>query len=582
MFIFRNFFFALILFASQQSAAFSPFSGPNELCTSVRVLFDYDLSFTSTEKHLLCGQSHNEAWETIPLNQARRMMQRFLEARGYHRPNFRIDGDILYVEPGPLSLVRELKTSFEHPDFQLASYWQPIGRPLTPETLDSIEKWVSAKLSYIGFPCSSVSTRGDPEAGVVEVLIEAGTPWTFDRISEDPIPFVRGGMLERYRAFQKGQTYDARLLELSSQRLIDSQIVVNSRFTPNCKSEPSGTIRHEILAGAPRLVSFGLGFDTENLFIMHGSWRNSRLTETASLLDLSTTLTYRQQNILALFDWYYLPIPSRHYLKTSFKMERLYERRFETRTIRSVFAPAWRYDTDHLRTEIFLGPSIQQETSIRGEGPKTARIVSLDLGLSLEDHLFEYYSNSPKTGYRVRLDASRTTKEAFSDIAARRLALEFTWLWNVLKLDPEIWILGTRGHIASSAPAEETSAEDLPASFRFYLGGSQDMRGFSRQSLPLESQGALSQAYWGHELRLNNVLPYGFQPLLFADWGWLGERSWRLDPTQFFSPGLGARWESPVGAMRGSFAHGFVSGPDRKRYEHLGNWQFYFSFGEQF
>ncbi len=576
------FILTFILSSRALCAGLNPFAEINQLCPSVRMLYDYDLAFTSTERNLLCGSRNIDAWRDIPLQQAKAFMASFLEARGYHHPDFRIEADTLYVKPGVMTLVRSLTSRPESPDLDLESYWEPLGRPLTPETLDSIEKWVSQKLSQIGYPCAEVQTQGDPESGTVSVVIERGPLWVFDRVEEDPIPFVRGGMLERYRAFQIGQTYDARLAELSAQRLIGSQVVINSHFIPDCKATKPGLLRHEILPGAPRLVSFGLGFDTENLFIMRGAWRNSRLTDTASLLDVSSTLTYRQQNVLTVFDWYYLPIPSRHYLKTSLKFERLYERRFETRTIRSVLAPAWRYDPQGYRLDIFLGPSLQSEMTQRGEGPRTARLVSLDFGLGVESHLFEYYANSPKTGFRFRIDASRTSKEVFSDLSASKIALDFTYLWNVLDLDPEIWILGTRGQFASSRPEGETQADDLPSSFRYFLGGSQDMRGFARQSLPSNAAGALSKAYWGHELRLNHVLPYQIQPLLFADWGWLGDKPEKLLPTQYFSPGFGARWESPFGTMRGSFAHGKVSGPDSETLRYLETWQFYFSFGEQF
>ena len=42
------------------------------------------------------------------------------------------------------------------------------------------------------------------------------------------------------------------------------------------------------------------------------------------------------------------------------------------------------------------------------------------------------------------------------------------------------------------------------------------------------------------------------------------------------------RWESPIGAMRATLAHGFASPTGtltRAGHEH---WQFYFSFGEEF
>ncbi len=568
-----------------QSSVFgqSEVQGSNlqKLCPTLVLDYEYDLTFTDTERRMVCGSPGVKSWETIPLRQAEYHMANFLSARGYHKPKFEIVQGKLFVKPGIATLITSLRLQPDIPELGIDQFWLPRGRPLTPQALNTIESWASTKLGRLGYPCAVVETLADPDTGAVDVRIDLKELWTFNKIDAEPIPDVRGGMLDRYRAFELGDRYDSTLLEVSADRLKTSQVVINTQYAPECQGE-LGLIKQRTLPGKPRLVSFGFGFDSENLFIVKASWRNSRLTETASLLDLSSSLSYRTQKILGTFDWYYLPVPSHHYLKSYIRLEREYERAYETNAAKAVFAPAWTGDALGIRGDIYLGPSLQFESTIRGEGPKITRLLTMDFGIAGESHLFEYFRTSPQSGYQFNLFGSMTNKGAGSDVSASSYSVQLTRLWNLLSLEPEIWIFGLRGSFASTVPGSGTDEGDLPPSYKYFLGGSDDMRGFARKSLPSEGAGALTKAYVGTELRLNNSLPYKLQPLLFTDWGWLGDRPVRLIPRMYWSPGLGLRWESPIGVLRGSVGHGFVSGKDHDKFEDLATWQLYLSIGEQF
>lgn len=552
-----------------------------KLCDAIVVEFDFDLNFTATEKRLLCGSPGVKAWEHIPLRQAQYHMMNFLAARGYHHPEFKITGETLFVKPGVPTLIKTLRLTPDLPEMQVENFWLPKGRPLTPEELDTIEQWATSKLSRQGYPCAEVMTRGDPDTGTVDVTISRGPLWTFRELEADPIPGVRGGMLDRYRAFHFGDRYDSMLLDISAERLKNSQVVVNTQYSPVCKGEP-GLIEQRTLAGKPRLVTFGVGFDSENLFLVRAGWRNSRWSETASALDFSTTISYHSQKALASLDWYYLPVPSQHYLKTYLRLQREFESRYESRSVKAVFAPAFAGDFWGIRGDIYAGPSLQFENTLRGEGPRNARLLTLDLGISGQSHLYEYfaYRQAPQTGYEFNLFASTSDKGSGSNVSATMYSADFTRLWNVLSLEPEIWVFGIRGNFATTRAGRDTDYNDLPPSFKYALGGSEDMRGFRRKSLPTEGSGALTKAYLGSELRLNNSLPYQLQPLIFADWGKLGSEAFRLEPTLFWSPGLGVRWVSPIGVLRFLAGYGFVSGRDRDKYQNAA--QIYVSLGERF
>ena len=118
---------------------------------------------------------------------------------------------------------------------------------------------------------------------------------------------------------------------------------------------------------------------------------------------------------------------------------------------------------------------------------------------------------------------------------------------------------------------------NLTPQFHYYLGGSSDIRGFARKSLPREVNPALTQLYSGLELRLASVLPYKIEPLIFLDGGVLGFSSNRLEMPFYYAPGSGIRWNSPFGVFRATLALGYI-------YQNAAsaNIQFFLSYMEEF
>lgn len=540
------------------------------------------IKWTTSEKRTLCGSSDTPSWQNIPFNQAEFFFRSFLQSRGYHSPSFEKNDDKLFVKPGKLTAVSELRAFPERTDLDLDKYWYPIGRPLTPDQLNEIEKWFAFKLGRLGYACPKFSMTANKETGEVHIQFDAGDHWTIDEIEGASIPQVENGTLDRYRAFSLGDAYDPVLLEISANRLKDSQTVLNTQYSPECAKKPAGTIRQTTLPGEPRLLSFGFGFDSENLFIVKGSWRNSRLTRNASMLEVSGSLSYREQFFLTSYDWYYLSYPSAHYLKSYFRVERDFEPNYEARSIKAVSAPAYQTDWKNLKLDMYLGPSLSFESTQRGEAPDSTRLLTMDLGFNIQSHMYEYFLANPQTGYQLNLFGSFSNKSVVSDVSVSHYRLDFTYLWNVLNYDPTIWVLGFRGAYVTSQPGKGTDAKEIPASLKQFLGGSEDMRGFARKNLPSEGTGSLTKAYLGIELRLNNKLPWGLQPLLFVDYGQLGDLAFDLNPIQFYSPGIGMRWQSPIGTVRFSAAHGYVNNDKLGAYQDRTDMQYYISLGEQF
>ena len=79
------------------------------------------------------------------------------------------------------------------------------------------------------------------------------------------------------------------------------------------------------------------------------------------------------------------------------------------------------------------------------------------------------------------------------------------------------------------------------------------------------------------------MLPHGLQPLVFVDAAVVGRSSFKLDPNVYWSPGLGIRWNSPVGSVRVTVARGLVWRRDSAAEVLIKpQWQFFLSLGAEF
>jgi len=554
------------------------------LCGSIAVLTSdaENITFTDMEKKLVCGDPKVAGWKQIPRSQAVFFMKNFLQSRGYHNPTFNYHGEHgLDVVSGAPTYISAIVIEGTDEDLAIHRYWEHLGNPLTPDRLTAIENWVSFQLKRRSYPCPQVSSQADVTSGRVVVRVEAGEKMRIVAIKSEDTPGIVQGILRRYDAFKIGDAYDPMTLEITENRMIREELVMNTRFNTAC--EPQGAVVEQtIFAGEPRLVAFGVGFDTEQFLVGKFSWQNTRLGRTGSSFEFRSIASYLQQEAFAAAKLYYLPMPSRHYLAASSSLRRENERRFETNTSRTMVAPAITTDQGDMYVGAQLGPVYQYTQTMRGEAPEVSRVTSLNLMVWANTHEYEYYRLSPREGYKVAFNFSNSDTSLWSDFSGQTYELLFHQLWNPLKFDPPLWVFALRTSVATTALAKSVEIDDTPPNYRYYLGGSSDLRGFGRKALPPNDQGALTKAYAGVEARLMSSLPYKLQPLIFFDLGAIGDEEFRVDRNRFMSPGTGLRWESPFGAFEGTLAQGIVRGPQREELSYLSRWQFYFSFGDTF
>ncbi len=249
-------------------------------CKGVQIETPRPFSFSLTELELFCNDKGSVPWRDIPNSQKILFLRSFLQKRGFFYPEFKEIGDArkLFVKAGPLAKIDEIKLIGNIDDLDMSRYWQIKGQELTPPILDGLEKWVVHQYNRSGYPCATAVSTAYPETGLVELEIKAGEKALIEDIQSQGLVDMRKDVERRYDAFKIGEVYDSLKLDLTNSRLAQDELVLNSSFKPECL-ETGVRLQQSLLGGAPRLVSLGVGFDTEEYAIAEGTWKNARLSK---------------------------------------------------------------------------------------------------------------------------------------------------------------------------------------------------------------------------------------------------------------------------------------------------------------
>lgn len=548
------------------------------LCPQIVFEGKLDPPFTDVEKNLICGTSDKttlqKAWSKIPFNQAKYNLTNFLQERGYHHPSF-IQGTSPSSQHkvilGEKTLVKEIVLEGD-PKVDPKKKRKILNEPLTPSLLDTLERWATAQLEEQGYGCPVVKTRADPDTGEVFLNIQTGPLTYVASVLQEPIAGLHDDILRRYDAFEIHQPFNGKLLDVTADRSHSEKIIESTRFVKTCQGDQL-SLRQTAVAGQPRLITVGVGLNTEGLVLGKFSWTNTRWGEMGSRLSFLTEASARLQTAEAELNWYFLPYVSRYSITPAVQFARRDETHFELLTAKAQIGVTRTFDWSIFSAKAFLGPSMDLTRTLRGPGSSSSQLLSIEARGFLQHHDFEYYRASPQSGFKLNFLSNFTTKSLVSSVTAQKLTLKGESLWNIAQLDPPLLVFGVRGGISTTL-IQESDRANLPANYLHYLGGSSDLRGFGRQELSLNS-GGLTSAFLGIEARLVQVLPLHLEPFIFTDGGMMGQVSASFNSPLYWGPGVGIRWDSPIGPVRFTAAHGFIN-------NNPGHMQFFLGFGEEF
>ena len=571
---------ALVLPAASARARTPKAERTHDVCPRLRFIGP-EIKLSEVEKKLVCGDPGSDGWKNVSIPQARGFITAFLQARGYHFPGFGVEGDTLDVRIGTTTVVTKLTGQGLSGIYDLGKRRKIVGQLLTPKLLDTAKQAVVFELQSRGYACPSVVVTADARNGEVHVDADPGGRYEIARIQPAKVQKVDPRVFRRYESFQPGQTFDTRLLSVTSDRVKQDELFLTAYYDAGC-STAGLHIDQKVVEGKPHLLKVGVGADTEGLLQAKGQFKISRLDARASSLEIDVFASSLEESLDALMNYYPSPTKRLFFVPEAF-VRREDEIQYEAAHSQVSFSPAWSHDGEDLRVEVRGGPAYDYFNTIRGLGPQRSDWAAFITRTQVMTHLYEYYQRDPRRGWRATLETSSRVRGLASRISANRMQLTGESLWNLGNYEPPLAVLATRGEAATTWVADRSQAfTQIPPTERFFLGGDADIRGFQRNRLPDDAEGFLTALYDGVELRAGDVLPAGVQPLVFIDAAMGGRDYFHVDPDVYYSPGAGVRWAPSFGEMRATFARGLTWRRGSPTEPPRPHWQFFFSFGKEF
>jgi translocation and assembly module TamA len=558
-------------------------------CGIIRI--NSEIDFTDMERRLLCGDSSGDEigrpWQSVPANEATYFLHGFLQARGYHQPRFIQDGVVLFVSVGPLSRLESFRItggpkSWEPPKKRLIE-----DELLTPALLNQLQAWSLSQIRNEGYACATVESRADPRTGQVVVYLTPGDFKYISRIENTGDSGLREDVLDRYNAFVIGDPYRERLIALTQRRTIEDGILQALVLKERCEPGPNLTIMRDVVLGAARTLRIGIGASTDEGPKVRTIVKQARIGDMASSAEVRITASYlrelvNHQATSAKFRWYYDVHDERAFIEPglTYDHEQLPER--ETQEFEAKVLPGVNRDTREGSWELKAGPTFLDSYVARGEGPTRTEILFAEIDARWHEHDHEWFATSPRTGELIDASVLITQKKWGAGFTAQKLQVAGQKLWSIGRYDPPLLVLGLRFNASTVFSPDDDITSALPTRFLTFLGGESDLRGFEQQSLPRSGVGALSGVSSSLEARVNKVIYKRVDVFTFLDAGMLGGARMHLEKPVFMSPGVGLRWESPIGVLRGYLAQRFAVYQREEEAPYPRDYRLGFTFGEEF
>ena len=537
------------------------------------------IKFSKNERPLLCGDPDVKEWHEIPLAQTETALKEFLKGRGYFDSKFELKDKKLHVYTGKVYKVKKVVFVGAPEDFERLKYigWQK--QDFTGDTLNDIENYTMRRLKQLGYACAEVKTQAIIETQVVEVHINPGKRYTFPKIEYDPPPSAKPELLERYFAFNEGEVFNEDLLTLSSRRIEADAVVSKSNFLTTCEENGELTINHRVSEGPTHLLQFGAGVSTEEIPIFKAGWKDSKVGGNGSILSADLYASHLRQVLLLGYEWHAFEV-DRLFLKPTIEARRVDEEDQEYYNFVGWLPFGGKFDPQPTHLEFYSGPAgIFENTQ---EGPSTGQkeFAVWKSSFSINTHNYEVFMNDPRRGGRISLETSSVGWSSVKNVNAHWISLTGVKLWNLLNYGPPKYVFGVRFGLDSVMTTKDYDVTNyIPQSYFTWLGGDSSVRGFDRRELPRDALGALSSFYMGSEVRFASLFMKGLDPFVFTDIGLIGDSNVKLSGPLYWAPGFGLRYQSIIGVIRGTLAHGFVAGENDPDHEH---YQYFVSLGREF
>ena len=554
----------------------------NEVCQGLILKGAEDVDFSANEKIFLCGDKETPSWVNPPNWQKKIYLDPILQSKGYYNTNYSEDSaGTLVARLSQPTVIRSISI-FDFPiDLEKPGLKKFVGEKINSQLLDEIEEILKIYLERRGYPCAQLKTEVFLQSGEVEIKITSLQLQRFSKVLLEKQEQIFEGAITRSYPFLFGQVYNSQLLEIASRRLERQGLLNHSYFSKKCQRAGGFDIHHEVSLIKPRIVRLGGGFNTEKGPLAIAGWKNSRLSKLGSSFEVKLEGSFVEQKLTSTHRWFFKKEIPKLFIRSRLTFLHENENTFEQTQVEASMLPSYTSDVKNIGYSVSAGPQLTDAKIVEGGGLSNEERYALAImQISWWSHQYEYFEAEPRQGYQSTLSMRHGDAGWGLGFEMTQLDFSFTLLEDFGEPAFENFILGLRGAVTSTIVDNDQNIVNLPANLRVFLGGSENFRGFGRKELPLSTTGGLTGVYAGSEARWNGLMPWRLQPLIFADWVNISSSSLSLSRSEeFWAPGVGLRWQSPIGSFRLTYAHARgLSSASRD----IKNDQLFFSYGEEF
>lgn len=537
--------------------------------------------FSKNEKLLVCGDK-NKGWQNIPKDQIQYFMNNFFRARGYYNSKAIERGHKIFFVSGDKTKIGKIGFQGAPDGFFAEKYIGVDGKTLKKSRLNKIENWAKNRLRALGYPCPQVDIKASTETGDVIVMINPGKKVKIKEIDRTSANGIDPRAISRYDAFQIGHDYNGTLFALTSNRIVQKEIAEFSNFADACDqtSTLKGQFKQEFSQSHHRSVKLEVGASTQEFPIAKLQWNLLRLDKQASQNRVRLHFSNRQQSLKEELIWYAVPSWPRLSVEPNIELGRYAENFYVTHVQRYSLGLHYTADDSRNNYQLRVAPTYRNEKTIKGDASKNVGFLAFEAQVALISHLFEYYLTSPRTGYQLQFSWWGRRQGIGSSQNGNRYRINGTWLNNFGGFSPPVMVLGLRFQVEQLV---SDGLKNTPPSMRLYLGGDNNIRGFNRKQINNGGLGFNQTYYLGTEARFTQFMFLNLQPLVFVDIAKAFAENTRFDRLFFWSPGIGLRWASPIGAVRATAGYGMVEGETQVQSPQVNEeWTYFVSLGREF
>ncbi len=439
-------------------------------------------------------------------------------------------------------------------DLRESHRYQTIRKP-------DVEGRFNETMQNYGFPWAETEVVADidslAKSADVQVVLRPGARSYFTNFEFEGIESVPERIVRREMGIRDGELYDRRKIQEAQRQIFGHHLFRFATITlPEQEQDSTLDLRIRVRENPLRTVQATVGFGSEELLRGQVSWQHRNISGTGHRLGFNARGSFIEQRLGGDYLIPYVFNTRSSFVTSPFGQRRL-EPAFEL--LRAGITNSLVYQIGRTQTATASYEYTMNEELSRRQDVSLPDTV---LGYNVSSLVFTgYYSQSVSRepeGWVIQPSAEFSGTFGEATYKFQKLTLDVR---HYLPVSSSTTIAGR----INTGTIFYTQPDSLPSNIRFFSGGTNSVRGWSRQSLGPKRpsfdggefdgfvpRGGRAMFTFNIELRQQlNFLFNGFGMGLFLDGGQVWRALDRMDerPIQFGTGG-GLRYQSPIGPIR--------------------------------